>query len=284
MAVEVAPHQFADPRIQSFGFVRVGCQSAKGVGISGTRRKGAQSKSYAQSAGASYGGEVALGFVLAAPFGKEGFQRRQGFVFIQIKSLKFHGGASAFDGIRDGADGHAWFGLRRRPKIHRLALLGSQLLEHRAFVRGEDLVWAPSSRLHGVGWEERLRVVGVYPFASALKRRADGFVALAFIDFVFETVVQPLGVDVFGQGQQCVRGCREGASVHGVQGNAKLIKFGPKRLDAAAQQRELVCADPVFAPCLGREHHHRVYGTFSRRRGEQRGVVGGTKVASNPDK
>ena len=120
---------------------------------------------------------------------------------------------------------------------------------------------------------------------AALKRRADGFVALAFIDFVFETVVQPLGVDVFGQGQQCVRGCREGAGVHGVQGNAKvLIKFGPKRLDAAAQQRELVCADPVFAPCLRREHHHRVYGTFSRRRGEQRGVVGGTKVASNPDK
>ena len=133
----------------------------------------------------------------------------------------------------------------------------------------------PGSRLHGVGGEERLRVVGVHPFAGVLKRRADGFVAFAFVDFVFKTMVQAIRADVFGQGQQCVWSGREGVGVRGVQRNAQLIKFGPKRLDAAAQQRELVPANPMLAPCLGREHHHRVHGTLSRRRGQQRGVVGG---------
>ena len=155
-----------------------------------------------------------------------------------------------------------------------MILLGGQLLENRTFVGREDFVWASGSRLYGVGWEERLRVVGVHSFASGLKRRADDFVALAFIDFVLEPIVQPIGADVLGQGQQFVWGGREAAAVHGVQGNAQFIKFGPKRLCAAAQQRELVRADPVLAPRLGCEHHHRVHGTLSRRCGEQRGVVG----------
>ena len=129
----------------------------------------------------------------------------------------------------------------------------------------------PFARRRG---EERLRVVGVHPFASVFKRRADGFVAFAFVDFVFKTMVQAICADFFGQCQQRAWGGRKGVGVHGVQWDAQFVQLNPKRLGAPAQQSELVGANAVPAPRLGREHHHRVHGT-SRRRGQQRGVVGG---------
>ena len=66
--------------------------------------------------------------------------------------------------------------------------------------------------------------------------------------------------------------------MHGVQWDAQFVQLNPKRLGAPAQQRELVGANAVLAPRLGREHHHRVHGTLARRRGEQRGVVGGAQA------
>ena len=127
-------------------------------------------------------------------------------------------------------------------------------------------------------------MVGVNPFASVLKCRADGFVALTFIKLVFVPIVQAISADVFGQCQQCAWGGRKGVGVYGVQGNAQIFKLGPKRLGAAAKQGELVRTNPVLAPRLGCQHHHRVHGDISRRRGEKRGMVSEAQVASKPDK
>ena len=276
VAVKVAPHQFADPRVEAFGFVRVGCQSAEGVGVGGTWRQGAQGKGHAQSAGARDGREVALGFVLGASFGEKGIQPRQCFFFIQVKSPEFDGGAGAFDGVRDAADGLAGFGLLCWSETRHQIAFGGQLLEHRAFVGREDLVRTTGSGLHRVGGQKGLRVVGVHPFASVFKRQADGFVAFAFVDFVFKTMVQAIHADFFGQCQQRAWGARKGVGVHGVQWDAQFVQLNPKRLGAPAQQSELVGANAVLAPRLGRQHHHGVHGAFSRRRGQQRGVVGGT--------